>query len=249
MKGAFSGAVKNTVGRFEAADGGTLFLDEISDISPFVQLKLLRFLQEKKFERVGENKARKSDVRIISATNKDLMQLIQDGTFREDLYYRLKVFPIILPPLRERKEDLPLLIDHFIEKFNQETEKQIAGYSRQAIAALLDYPWPGKCEGNWEMPLSMLLSCEKSGEIQLSDLPVEINRSQTKERDTSIGRFPQGTIPTSELNINSNERYGVSREELIGLLERFKWNKSEVARHLNLNRTTVWRLMKRYDIN
>ncbi|MBD3321288.1 MAG: PAS domain-containing protein, partial [Chitinivibrionales bacterium] len=124
VRGAFTGAVQDKTGRFELADGGTIFLDEIGDVSPLIQVKLLRFLQEREFERVGESSTRKADVRIIAATNKHLLEEIRKGTFRDDLYYRLKVFPIHLPPLRERKEDIGPLINHFIAKFNRETGKE-----------------------------------------------------------------------------------------------------------------------------
>jgi len=131
------------MGRFEAAPGGTIFLDEIGEISPLIQLKLLRFLQEREFERVGDNRPIRVEVRIISATNKDLRQLVKEGRFGEDLYYRLKVFPILVPPLRDRKDDLPLLVDHFIKKLNRQNNKDIKGCAPEAMKALLQYNWPG----------------------------------------------------------------------------------------------------------
>lgn len=248
VKGAFSGAVKDKIGRFEAADGGTLFLDEISDISPLVQLKILRFLQEKEFERVGENITRKSDVRIISATNKDLQKLIQEGKFREDLYYRLKVFPIALPPLRDRKEDLPLLVDHFIKKFNHETGKKIQGYSRRAIAALLAYHWPGNVR-ELENAIEHAFVLRKSGEIRPADLPIEINRGPVKSECIAQDMPANEADPMTDTSSQSVRGPKVTRDELVALLDRFKWNKSKVAQHLNLNRTTVWRLIKRFNIN
>ena len=142
-KGAFTGAVGAKPGRFELAHGGTLFLDEIGEIPVEMQVKLLRVLQESEFERVGGIKTIKVDVRLVTATNRDLLQDISAGSFREDLYYRLNVVPIHLPPLRERHEDIPLLVEHFLAKFNDRLKKQIDAVSADAIARLVSYHWPG----------------------------------------------------------------------------------------------------------
>jgi DNA-binding NtrC family response regulator len=142
-KGAFTGAFKQKKGRFEIADGGTVFLDEVGDIPLVTQVKLLRVLQEKTFERVGGTELTRTDIRIITATNKDLLSLIKLGTFREDFYYRLNVFPINLPPLRERRNDIPLLAQHFIKNHNQKLGKNIQGISEEAMKSILNYPWPG----------------------------------------------------------------------------------------------------------
>src|SRR6202012_5703099 len=142
-KGAFTGAVARRPGRFELADGGTLFLDECGDIPQDVQVKLLRVLQEREFERVGGQETIRVDVRVISATHRNLEQAIADGKLREDLYYRLNVFPIQLPPLRERLEDLPRLVEHFVAKFNRVTGKSVRGFDLGALAALGQYQWPG----------------------------------------------------------------------------------------------------------
>jgi len=142
-KGAFTGAIRRTKGRFELADGGTLLLDEISEMSPNLQAKLLRVLQEKEFEKVGNPETIQVDVRIIATTNKDLWEEVKKGRFREDLYYRLNVVPIYLPPLKERKEDIPLLIEHFIRKYSAENQKQIDGISPRAVEMLMSYDWPG----------------------------------------------------------------------------------------------------------
>ena len=142
-KGSFTGADRNRQGRILQADGGTLFLDEIGDISPAMQLRLLRFLQERTFYPVGHDMPLKVDVRVIAATNADLKQKVIDGKFREDLYYRLRVIDIVLPPLREREEDIPLLVEHFLERFNKRLGKEITGISDQALDALKDYSWPG----------------------------------------------------------------------------------------------------------
>jgi two-component system, NtrC family, response regulator HydG len=139
VRGAFTGAGQDRIGRFEQADGGTIFLDEIGEISPYIQVKLLRVLQEKEIERVGDSRKRKVDIRVITATNKELKSLVDAGMFREDLYYRLKVFPIFLPPLRERKEDIPLLIRHFIDLNNKTSGKAVTGMTKQAMQAVMDY--------------------------------------------------------------------------------------------------------------
>ena len=143
VRGAFTGAVANKVGRIELASGGTIFLDEIGDISPLIQLKLLRFLQDQEYQRVGESNSRQADVRVITATNKDLFQLTRKGEFREDLFFRLKVFPVNIPPLRDRKSDIPALLNHFIQRFNRKTGKNILKVHPEAMRLLLDYCWPG----------------------------------------------------------------------------------------------------------
>ena len=142
VKGAFTGATQNRAGRFEEADGGTVFLDEIGEISPYIQVKLLRVLQEREIERVGDSKTRKVNIRIMAATNRDLYSRVQEGHFRDDLYYRLKVFPIVLPPLRNRKDDIPLLTRHFIDRQNRKTGKSITGISQHAMRVFLDHFWP-----------------------------------------------------------------------------------------------------------
>jgi two-component system response regulator HydG len=175
VKGAFTGAARDRSGRFEEAHGGTLFLDEIGEISPFIQLKLLRVLQEREIERVGESRKRKIDIRIIAATNKNLYDLVKSGGFREDLYYRLKVFPINIPPLRKRKEDIPLLISDFIRFQNQKTGKQVEGISQSAMRILMDYSWPGNVRELENAIEHAFVLCD-SGNIDIFDLPVEVRQ-------------------------------------------------------------------------
>jgi len=244
VKGAFTGAIRDNTGRFEAAHKGTLFLDEISEISPLIQLKLLRFLQEKEFERVGDHRTRQADVRIISATNRDLKKLVEQGRYREDLFYRLKVFPIHLPPLRERKEDIPLLIDHFIHRFNAETEKEIRGLAGSAAVALLDYRWPGNVR-ELENAVEHAFVVRESGLIELQDLPAEIRNPAAHRQAEAVGSEP---IPHKKPVDRGGERQVIPPGELSLLLERFKWNRAAVARHLGVNRTTVWRMIKRYGL-
>ncbi|MBT3260359.1 MAG: sigma-54-dependent Fis family transcriptional regulator, partial [Deltaproteobacteria bacterium] len=143
IKGSFTGAVKDRIGRFQMADGGTILLDEIGDMPPKIQVKLLRVLQEKTFERVGESTSIKVDVRVVACTNQALREKIEQGEFREDLYYRLNVVEICVPPLRERKEDIPFLIDHFVKKFNKNINKDIFGISTDVQKVFMDYSWPG----------------------------------------------------------------------------------------------------------
>ncbi|HWE29282.1 MAG TPA: sigma-54 dependent transcriptional regulator, partial [Polyangia bacterium] len=169
-KGAFTGAVARRPGRFELADGGTLFLDECGDIPMEVQVKLLRVLQEREFERVGGQDTIRVDVRVVSATHRNLEQLIADGKFREDLYYRLNVFPIVLPPLRERLDDLPRLVEHFVAKFNRVTGKSVRGFDHSALAALAQYVWPGNVRELENVVERAAVLCEAAA-IDAASLP------------------------------------------------------------------------------
>ena len=237
VKGAFTGAVRDRSGRFEEAHGGTLFLDEIGEISPFIQLKLLRVLQEREIERVGESRKRKIDIRIIAATNKDLYGLVQSGAFREDLYYRLKVFPIQLPPLRKRREDIPLLISDFIRFQNQKTGKQVAGISQSAMRILMDYTWPGNVRELENAIEHAFVLCD-SGNMDVFDLPVEIR--QFEYRPAALKAPP--TILRAPLEKK------LTREALLEILGESAWNKAEAARRVGLSRTAIWKYMKKWDI-
>ena len=173
VKGAYTGAVKDRIGRFEEGEGGTVFLDEIGELSPFIQVKLLRVLQEREIERVGDSNKRKVDIRIITATHRDLLSMVVEGGFREDLYYRLKVFPINLPPLRVRKDDIPLLVDRFIEKMNQKTGKVINALSQPAMKSFLNYHWPGNVRELENAIEHGFVLCS-SRQIEIEELPNEI---------------------------------------------------------------------------
>ena len=177
VKGAYTGAVKDRIGRFEKADGGTIFLDEIGELSPYIQVKLLRVLQEREVERVGDSKKRKVNIRIITATNRDLLGLVVEGKFREDLYYRLKVFPINIPPLRVRKDDIPLLVNSYIEKMNQRTGKNIKDLSPTAMKSLLDYHWPGNVR-ELENTIEHAFVLCNNGSIGIEELPREIQEAE-----------------------------------------------------------------------
>jgi two-component system NtrC family response regulator len=180
-KGAFTGATARRIGRFESADGGTLFLDEIGEISPAVQVKLLRVLQERELERVGGNETLKVDVRVIAATNRDLEQAMRDGTFREDLYYRLNVVSVALPPLRERKEDVPALMEHFIEKYAKENRKKISGVTAEARDLLMRYPYPGNVR-ELENIIERAVVLAKGGTVTSKDLPLHLKTTESDEK-------------------------------------------------------------------
>ncbi len=240
VKGAFTGASQDRIGRFEQADGGTIFLDEIGEITPYIQVKLLRVLQQKEIERVGESKKRKIDIRIITATNKDLKSQVDTGLFREDLYYRLKVFPIYLPPLRKRKEDIPLLVNHFIKMNNKKLPIQVKGIAKTALKAFMDYSWPGNIRELANAIEHAFVLCSNR-QIELDDIPIEIrepdiiSRSVEKEKPYDNHKPPKPISP-------------LTRNKLIELLNDNDWNKAKVARHVGLSRASIWKYMKKWDI-
>ncbi|MGC9195609.1 MAG: sigma-54 interaction domain-containing protein [Syntrophobacteraceae bacterium] len=235
VKGAFTGAIRDRVGRFEQAEGGVLFLDEIGELSPFIQVKLLRAVQEREIERVGESRKRKVDLRIIVASNKELAQLVRSGNFREDLYYRLKVFPINLPPLRQRREDIALLTAHFINVQNAKTGKMIEGLTQSAMRMLLEYQWPGNVR-ELENAIEHAFVLCAGGYIDVLDLPVEI-------------RQPVYPVRADGAQTNGGgARRKISPEVLTELLNDCDWNKASVGRCLGLSRTAVWKYMKKFDI-
>jgi len=240
VKGAFTGANRDRRGRFEDADGGTLFLDEIGEISPYIQVKLLRVLQERKVERVGESKKRKIDIRIMTATNKNLSDLVKAGRFREDLYYRLKVFTIYVPPLRNRKQDIPLLLKHFISINNKNTGNKVSGISKSVMELIMKYSWPGNVRelGNAIEHAFVLCSGRK---IDISDLPLEIRQTE----NNTLTPQEQGKV-RSEKPCSPGKK--LSRSKLIDLLHQCEWNKAEAARRLGVSRAFIWKYMKKWDI-
>ena len=243
IRGAFTGAVENKMGRFEAADGGTVFLDEIGDISPVTQLKLLRFLQEREFERVGESKTRKVDVRVICATHRNLRDLVQTGEFREDLYYRIRIFPIDLPPLRERKTDIPRLVETYIERFNKETGRNIKGITNDVRHCFMDHCWPGNVRELENAIEHAYVTCEDDY-IGLFDLPPEIRILEWRNAHCDEGEN-RSAKETSSSSVSGDIN---TAEELRKVLEKCGWNRSEAARRLGVNRSTVWRRMKQWGI-
>ena len=238
VKGAFTGAVRDRIGRFEEAAGGTILLDEIGEISPFIQVKLLRVLQEREIERVGESLKRKIDIRVIASTNKDLYQLVKEGQFREDLYYRLKVFPIIVPPLRERKEDIPLLTAYFIDQQNRKTGNSIRGLASTAMRLFLDNPWPRNVR-ELENAVEHAFVLRQEGEIDIFDLPVEL-----RQAEFTPGKAPRG----NGSGISRRRGANLDRDGLLAMLDQCDWNKAEVARQLGVSRTAVWKYMKKWEI-
>lgn len=242
VKGAFTGASRDRIGRFEQADHGTIFLDEIGEISPYIQVKLLRVLQEKEIERVGDSRKRKVDIRVITATNKDLKSLVDEGSFREDLYYRLKVFPIYLPPLRNRKEDIPLLVNHFIELNNQISGGTVTGMSKPALKAFMDYDWPGNIRELSNAIEHAFVLCS-GRQIEMEDLPLEISR-----QDTNSAEPPQQISRSEYAPPRKKQRPPLNRERLLSILRASEWNKAEAARQTGYSRAAIWKYMKKWDI-
>jgi len=238
VRGSFTGAVRDRKGRFEEADGGTLFLDEIGEISPYIQVKLLRVLQEKEIERVGDSRKRKVNIRIVAATNKALYRLVSEGHFRQDLYYRLKVFPIDIPPLRKRKEDIPLLVNHFIRKQNEKTGKQIKGLAESAMRIFMDYAWPGNVRELENAVEHAFVLCQR-GHIDVLDLPVEIRMIKDQPFQTEASQ----SMPNRAFS-----RHRLSREKLVEILKDCDWNKAEAGRRIGLSRTAIWKYMKKWEI-
>lgn len=232
-KGAFTDARADKPGKFELADGGTIFLDEIGDIPPSIQSKLLRVLEEHAFEPLGAVKTVKVDVRVVAATNRDLQEAIKHGTFREDLYYRLNVVPIRIPPLREKPEDIPLLIDHFIEVFSVKFKKSVTGVSQDAMDMLVDYVWPGNVRQLEHAIEHAFIHC-KGKMIQTKHLPEEIKQKQS----ALVDRIFDKGAPIKE----------IEREVILEALKRNSWHKANAARALKISYVTLWRKMKKLNI-
>ena len=232
VKGAFTGALKDRKGKFEMADGGTIFLDEIGDLKDELQAKLLRVLQENEIEKVGETKIIKVDVRVVAATNKNLPQLIEQGTFRQDLYYRLSVIPIIIPPLRERKEDVPFLTDLFIQRYSKEQKIEI---EPQVIVALQEYDWPGNIR-ELENLIERLLVLSASGKITLHDLP-----SSLLQKVSSLHSF--SSLPGESKTLKDVESTAISKA-----LQEANGNQSEATRLLDIPRHVLLYRMEKLGL-
>jgi PAS domain S-box-containing protein len=235
VKGAFTDAKKDKPGRFALANEGTIFLDEVGDMSPSLQVKLLRVLQEKEFEPLGSTSPRKTDVRIIAATNKDLSRLVSEGKFRDDLFYRLNVVKIELPLLRERREDIPLLIDAFVQKFNAKMGKQVGGVSDQVLRLLLKFDYPGNVRELENIIEHAFVLC-KGDQIDLDCLPKEITVNQ--EKITSPTMPLPGETPIDRAEAEVIER----------TLKKYDGNRLKTAKELGLDRTTLWRKIKKYGL-
>jgi PAS domain S-box-containing protein len=235
VKGSFTGAFRDRSGRFEAAHGGDLFLDEIGDIPLSIQIKLLRVLETRQFERVGENTPITVDVRIITATNRNLLELIDQKSFREDLYFRINVIPIHLPPVRRRKEDIPLLVNTFINRLALRTDKSIRGLTRQALNRFMDYRWPGNVR-EMKSALEYAFTVADKDFIDIDHLPphmLQAGGSQTTPLD----------LPTAGRQATDE------RQQLIDALRATGGNQTQAARLLGINRVTVWNRMRKYGIN
>ena len=240
-KGAFTGAYKSRIGRFEMANGGTIFLDEIGEMSPALQVKLLRVLQEKKFERVGGTKTIHVDVRIIAATNKNLTTAINKGKFREDLYYRLNVIPMKVPPLKQRKSDIPLLIDHFLKKFQKGAEKKITGFSPDVMDAMLRYDWPGNVRELENVIKRLTILCDDEV-VTVNDLPEHIPHKGKAVRVVDEDLFEKGVTLHDAV-----EDY--EKKLILNALERSDWVKTKAAKLLNINRTTLVEKIKKQNLS
>jgi PAS domain S-box-containing protein len=231
-RGAFTGAERSRIGRFEAAHGGTIFLDEIGDIPLSTQVKLLRVLEEKEIEKVGDHKPIHVDVRIISATHKNLEKLIKKSDFREDLYFRINVFPLHCPPLRERKEDIPVIVQQFIRTNNAKTGKRILGLTPEALERLTAYRWPGNVRELRNAIEYAFVLCS-SGGIGVQHLPPKIAGSSTE--------CSEPAVPVAEQSH--------PRQKLIAVLKQVGGNQSEAARMLGVSRVTVWKRIRKYGID
>lgn len=236
-RGAFTGATGRKLGKFELAEGGTILLDEISEMSPAMQAKLLRVLQEKDFERIGGTATIKVDARIIAATNRDLAQMVRDGMFREDLYYRLNVVTIRMPPLRERKEDIPLLANHFIQQAARRLAKQVQGWAPEALDLLRGYDWPGNvrelknvCERAVVMARGPLISTE--------DLPASLQ----PEWQSAAGPARDGTTLREIME-------DVERSVILRALREHDYNRTKTAQSLGINRRTLYAKLKQYGLD
>ncbi len=233
VKGAFTGAIQDKQGRFEMAHNGSILLDEIGDISPRIQLKLLRVLQEREFERVGDATTIEVDVRVIAVTNSDLREKVRKGEFREDLYYRLKVVEITLPPLRERREDIPLLVEHFSHRFSKRFSKNIEGLSDEVLKAFMNYPWPGNIR-ELEHAIEHAFVLCRGKTITLDHVPEE-----TKTGKPALG---------ASLDRKHSSKSPLSAEPVLEALRRTDWNKAKAARLLGVSRQTIYRIIEKNEL-
>lgn len=233
-KGSFTGAVSTKKGKFELAGDGTIFLDEVSEIPFELQAKLLRFLQEKEYERVGGERSLKSNARVIAATNRDLWKMVQDGNFREDLYYRLSVASIKVPPLRERKSDIPLLIEYLVKKINSELHRNIKGVEEKAAARIMAYDWPGNVRELENILTRAAIAT--LGEVILDEsLSQLVSKKEMKEKE----RTDFSSIPSLQ---------EIEKEHIVRVLQHTNWHLAKASESLQISRSTLWRKIKEYEI-
>jgi DNA-binding NtrC family response regulator len=237
-KGAFTGAHTRTIGKFEYSNGGTLFLDEISALRSDLQAKLLRVLQENEIERIGSNKPIKVDIHVISATNTNLEEAVAQGKFRQDLYFRINVVPIHIPPLRERKEDIPLLANHFLNKFNGAFNKKIPGFTEKALKAFHRYHWPGNIRELENLIERIVVLFQGNGPVDIKDIPFEI-LTETGQDIGDLTLKKTGLIKIRE---------AVEKRIILNILETTQWNQSETAKILKINRNTLLQKAKQLGI-
>jgi len=237
VKGSFTGAIRDKLGRFEIANGGTIFLDEIGDITSNMQLKLLRVLQEGEFERVGGTDTLKVDVRIIAATNRNLHEMMMKGQFRQDLYYRLNVIPLEVPPLRERKDDIPLLITHFLDKFNKQFSKKIDFIEDEAMRYMQNYSWPGNIR-ELENLLERAVVLNKTGRLTVKDFPLVVMK---QEGEIEVNLTADGSL-TDLVDV-------YEKQIILKALRENNYNKLRTAEKLGIHRSTFMSKLKKYDIN
>ncbi len=238
-KGAFTGAHTRTIGKFEYANGGTLFLDEISALRSDLQAKLLRVLQEREIERIGSNRPIRVDIRVISATNTNLEDAVAQGKFRQDLYFRLNVVPLPIPPLRERKEDIPLLANHFLNKFNIAFNKKVQGFSEKALDVLLRYHWPGNIRELENLTERIVVLSPNDEPIDLKAIPLEILMDSGQDIE-DLESKKGGLIKIRE---------AFERRVILNVLEATKWNQTEAAKILKVNRNTLLQKAKQLGVH
>jgi len=239
-KGAFTHAIRTRIGRFEQAHGGTIFLDEIGDMSPALQVKILRVLQDRQFERIGGNRTIKVDIRVVAATNKDLEQLVQQGRFREDLYYRLNVIPIHLPPLRERQSDIPILVNHFLQEFSHKKKKSLQRVTPAAMRLLTAYHWPGNVR-ELENLMERLVILSEGDTLDVPDLPEHLHQRPV-EPVWWPAEIPATGLPLQKILSD------LERQLIIKALHQTNWVKNQAAQLLQLNRTTLIEKIKKQKI-
>lgn len=250
VKGSFTGAYKDKTGKFEAAGGGTVFLDEIGEISQMIQVKLLRVIQEKTIERVGDNKPVKVDMRIITATNKNLRELVSKGVFREDLFYRLNVFPIVTSPLRSRMNDIPLLVEHFIAKFNAQTGKRIQGLTENAYRVIMDYCWPGNVRELENSIEHAFVVCNKKL-IDVFDLPQELRVTSIRQelcRNFNPSASSALTVNNTVPAVNQASFRLITKDQLQNVLALNNFRRKETAKQLGVSTVALWKKMKKFGI-
>ena len=243
-KGAFTGAIARRAGRFELADGGSLFLDEVGDLPMDVQIKLLRVLQEREFERVGGTETIRVDVRVISATNRDLEAMIAKGEFREDLYYRLNVFPIQLPPMRERAGDIPKLAEHFVSKFNRSSGKNVRGFDQAALSALQGYSWPGNVR-ELENVVERAIIVAHGDWITAGDL--DFGRRAAQPQTSSSPGIPAVAAAGAGVPLQAR-LHEQERNEIVAAIDRAGGNIASAARTLGINRSTLYYRLRKHGL-